>query len=368
MISATRPSPSSVVPQIASFPRRSAASGLTTAWRAPSQRVDREPRVLAVVLDDDDVLAPGRSAPESEQVAQANVGEHAAAEREYAARVRVASEPERQLDAFPHGLEREDERLAPGIDGEPLDDRERERHANRDRAPHAVVARHLHVAFERRDVVTHDVHADAAPGEVGHGLRRSRSRGRRRAGRPRASLIDAPSPRDETRRARAPREDAVAAKAGAVVADLDDELPGLVARAQRDRPRGILARGSPRVGRLDSVIDRVPDHVREGPLERLEDRRVHFDVVPLDDEPPQLPVRRREIAHRARLRSKRGADGDEAQAHHLLSQIVEVTLGLRQRVAGVGARRSAPSVERDAEPRPGDRELLEVGDDPIEGA
>ena len=73
--------------------------------------------------------------------------------------------------------------------------------------------------------------------------------------------------------------------------DRDLQHAGPVAGLQPDRAGGRLARARANLGRLDPVIDRVADQVRERRFELLQDVAIDLGLLAVDDEPRLLAQR-----------------------------------------------------------------------------
>ena len=81
--------------------------------------------------------------------------------------------------------------------------------------------------------------------------------------------------------------------AGAVVGDLDDDVAALLAGAQLQRSLGVFSCRLAHFGRLDAVIERVPDRVGERVLDGFEQALVQFGVLALHLQPDAAAERLR---------------------------------------------------------------------------
>ena len=157
-----------------------------------------------------------------------------------------------------------------------------------------------------------DVHADAAPGDVGDALGGAHPR----QAAEQQLLALAPS-RRPARRSTSPR----ATRRARRCAPRPCPRPSSSTRIQtqsRSRPAStrigrprVLARGGARRGLLDPVVDRVAHQVDEHVAELLEDGAVQLDPLAGDLEADLLARGAREVAHDARQ-----PVGDQLERHH----------------------------------------------------
>src|SRR5690606_15414178 len=207
-----------------------------------------------------------------------------------------------------------------------VEDRERQRQA--DRHPRALSLRRLDLeaAVDRLDVLADDVHADAAAGHVGDLLGRRESR--------RADELPDVAVARILRNVEAALgrlgEDPLPVQARAVVRDLDDDVPALMRGAQAQRAGARLAGAHPRFRLLDAVIDRIADDMRQGIDELFDDAFVELGLLALENEVDLLAQHRREIAHEPRKTAEYEVDRDHADAEHRFLQLARVALELRE--------------------------------------
>src|SRR5215470_13240206 len=223
-----------------------------------------------------------------------------------------------------HDLEQADLRdrvaLLAGADDDRRHDGERERDLDAEERPGAAAALDVDEAADALDVGLDDVHADAASRDVG-------DRGRRRE-------TGQEDEADQLALAHALGElggdeaagdrlgaDLLAVDAVAVVGDLDVDLAAGVEGADAERALGGLAGGDPRLGRLDAVVDGVPDEVREGILDRFEERAVELGLLALELDADLLAAGEREVAHVARQLGEDVADRLHARLHHAFLEV-----------------------------------------------
>jgi hypothetical protein len=66
---------------------------------------------------------------------------------------------------------------------------------------------------------------------------------------------------------------------------------GLMQRGDANGSDRVLAARQPHVGRFESVIDRVADHVRDRVLQLFDDRRIDFDILTFKNQHGALALR-----------------------------------------------------------------------------
>ena len=128
--------------------------------------------------------------------------------------------------------------------------------------------------------------------------------------------------------------------AGAVVGDFDDDVAAFVAGAQLERSLRVLARGLANFGRLDAVIERVADRVRERILDGFEQALVELRILAFDLEANAAAERLGEVAHDARHLGEDVGDRLHARLHHALAQVGgdHVEAAREQGHVGIGGR------------------------------
>ena len=85
-------------------------------------------------------------------------------------------------------------------------------------------------------------------------------------------------------------------------------------------PVGVLPRATRSAGRLDAVVDAVPDQVDERLADLVDDRLVDAGVLALQDQLDVLAGLAGEVAHQAREALEDVADGEHADVHDRLLQ------------------------------------------------
>ena len=94
--------------------------------------------------------------------------------------------------------------------------------------------------------------------------------------------------------------DPLGVDAGAVVADLDDDLAPFVEGVQRSRPSAGLPRPAVRAGGFDAVVDGVAHQVRQRVADGLDDRLVQLGLLALHLDPRLFAAGHRQVADHAR--------------------------------------------------------------------
>jgi hypothetical protein len=167
------------------------------------------------------------------------------------------------------------------------------------------------------------------------------------------------------------RADLLGVEASAVVAHLDRDLAALVVGADPDHALLRLAHGSPLLGWLDPVIDRVPNEVRERVPDRFDDRPVQLGLLAFRLDPRPLAERDREVAHDAGDRRPRGSDRLETRLHHAFLQLrgdaIDRLRGGRERLVVALIRELDQVVARQNELADDGHEPVEEGDIDADG-
>ncbi len=116
-------------------------------------------------------------------------------------------------------------------------------------------------------------------------------------------------------------------------------LPSCMAR-KLERSFGILACGLAHLRRLDAVIERVADRMRQRILDGFEQALVELGVLALDLQAHAAAERLREVAHDARHLGEDVRDRLHARLHHGLAQVGRdhVEAARQQRHVGIGRR------------------------------
>ena len=136
-------------------------------------------------------------------------------------------------------------------------------------------------AADRLDVRAHDVHADATARDARHGRRGGEARFedelQHAVGRHRRRLRGGHKPPGDRLLA-----DFFERDSAAVVGDLDRHPAALVEGPQREPARPRLSGGHAGRGRLDAVVDRVADEMRERIADALDQRPIELGVGAVD--------------------------------------------------------------------------------------
>ena len=167
-------------------------------------------------------------------------------------------------------------------------------------------------AAERLDGPLDDIHADAAPGDVGDG--------RAVENRQKQKIVDVRVRelrvgRNQLLRDR-DRLDLFPIDAGAVVGHFDDDAARAVRGGQPDLALFRLACGEPRLSGLDAVIDGVADHVGQRIGKALDDRAVDFGRLALGAQAHRLAGLLGQFAHDARHALEQRLHRLGADRHH----------------------------------------------------
>ena len=170
------------------------------------------------------------------------------------------------------------------------------------------------------DVGAHHVHADAAAGDAGHLL------GGREAGREDEALdLRFRHLLDLRLGGEAARDrgglDPLGAQAGAVVGDLDQDVPALVAGAEPDGALLGLAARTPGGRHLQAVIGGIADHVGQRILDQLEHLAVELGLGAVHLQLDRLAELGRQVAHDPRQLLPGDADLLHARLHDAFLQL-----------------------------------------------
>ncbi len=225
----------------------------------------------------------------------------------------------RGADELHHADLRDGEPLGAAFDDKGGDDGQRQRNLDREDGARAGGRLDLDGAADLLDVRTHDVHADAAAGDVGHGLRRGETRPENQLvdvlGRHRFGFGDADQAVGDRLLTNFLRWQALA-----VVRNADDDMPAFVEGAQLDPTVLDLAGRPAALDRLQPVIARVADHVGQRILDQFEDLTIELRVGADHLEVDLLAEFVREIADDARQLVPRIADRLHARPHDAFLQ------------------------------------------------
>src|SRR6478672_6006605 len=269
----------------------------------------------------DDDIARVRRRWVAERLGKVDEGEHAVVQHERPPSDHRPHRLLRKVDRALDPLERDRERRVMRLDEERGDDRKRERQADLYGRSDAQLRGHDDRAPEAADRISHGVHADAAARDVARRL------GGREAGR--EQELDRAHHVDRLNRiggnqaplCGAPR-DQLGVDAPAVVAHGDDDVRAGVPSGELERARGLLAGRHALLGRLEGVVERVPDEMYQRVAERVDDGAVKFGIAPVHHELDLLAELRREIADQAWEAHEDGVDLDHAHLHdHRLERL-----------------------------------------------
>ncbi len=194
---------------------------------------------------------------------------------------------------------------------------ERQRQEQVEARPLAGLRMHVDAAAERDDLAAHDVHADAAAGDL-------RERRRRRKAWLKQAFDELVDRRLRIGLHEAERNrtfaHALEIDAAAVVRDLDRDFIADLAHGQRDLAGLRLPRGHARGTRLDAVIERVAQQVLERADELLEDRAVELGLRAVDFQVGALVELARGLAQNpvqplGQAAERNGADREQPLLH-----------------------------------------------------
>ncbi len=149
------------------------------------------------------------------------------------------------------------------------------------------------------NVRLHHIHADTASGDVGHFFRRGKSGKKnqvedlplRHAG----CLFGGNHGAFDRLLA-----NAFDVQAGAIVTDLDDNLPPFVKRAQNQTPGPSLPGFGPVFGKLDAMVNGIAHQMRKRIFDRLDDGFIELGVFALHLDGHFLAATERDVPHRPR--------------------------------------------------------------------
>ena len=235
---------------------------------------------------------------------------------DHARGARVVPEPD-QLDEVDLG---DRESVPAGPDDQGVDDRQGEGDRQLDRRPPARRAHGLDAAADRLDAALDDVHADAPARDhrrrVGRREPRPEDQADQLALRPAGRLVLGEPALLDGLAADRLRIDPLA-----VVRELDVDHSPFVERPEPELPLGRLPCALADLGRLDPVIHRVADDVRQRVLDRLGQRLVQLGLLALHRYRRPLAAGQGQVADDPReLRGQR-PDRLHPRLHHLLLQL-----------------------------------------------
>ena len=246
-----------------------------------------------------------------------------AAQLQHAARAdQVVDLGARRPQAFDDRRHRHHIGFVADLDDHAVHHGERERQRELDR--HAAAAHRLerNPPADVLDIAAHDVHADAAAGNVGDrfGGRESRHHD---------EVVDLVIAEHRVRTDQPPLarllEHPLGVDAGAVVADLDDDACRRDARPLRwTVPSSFLPAANRSAGELDAVVDRVADDMGQRIAEPLDDRAVDLGGLAGHFEPDFLGRLGRKLAHEPRHALEHGADWLRAHRHDAVFELARV--------------------------------------------
>jgi hypothetical protein len=176
----------------------------------------------------------------------------------------------------------------------------------------------LHAPAERRDLVLHHVHADAAARDLAHFLGGREPRQEDELRELRFGQLDV---RREETRGDGLFADAREVEPRAVVRDGEHDFVAALGGVDRDLADLGLARREARRGGLDAVRDRIAQQVLEGRGDFFEDGAIELGARALQLEVRLLVELLRGLAHDAVEPIREVSEGHEAHAHEALLQL-----------------------------------------------
>ena len=261
-------------------------------------------------------------------------------------------------DILDHRGQRQDEPLTAQPHHHPVEDRERQRQDQHEAGALARDRPDLQAAAQPFDVGADDVHPDAATRDVADACR-GRETGRA------DQLVDLLVGQDGIGRDQAAFDragaDRGAVDPGAVVLDPDNDPPALLLGGKADGAVGGLAGREPHLGLLDTMVDRVADHVGQRIADPLDHALVDLRPLALHLEGDTLAGLRAKFAQQARNPAESLANGLGTQAHHRILDLPREARKLRELdLVALGG--SEPVVED----RIADDELADQVEQPVE--
>ena len=215
-----------------------------------------------------------------------------------------------------------------------LDDRQRERHIERERSAAAFDRIDLDLAAHLFDIAADDVHPHAAAREIGHLLGSGESRSKNQlkdfAFVERFLRLD-DSPFDRL------GEDLLGAQAPAVVLDLDDDESALMEGPQCDRAGARLAGSHAGLRHLDAMVGRVADHMNQRIAQLFDNVAIELGVFPLEIQLDLFPLLEGQIADEPGHLLERVADRHHPQRHRRALQIGGDAAELAEAAGEMGA-------------------------------
>ena len=210
-----------------------------------------------------------------------------------------------ELDTFLDGGQRNDVATLAHADQQPIDDRQRQRQAQRDLGALAGLTGDIDVAAQRIDRAPHHIHADTAAGDAGDLVRRREAGlhdeleqlavGRLGAGREQPLFLGA-------------LLDARAVQAGTIIGNGDQHLVAQMARRKLDAALARLACRLARPRQLDAVVDRIADQMDQRVGQALDQRLVEFGVLARQHEFDFLAEFVRQVVYQAAEAAEQLAD------------------------------------------------------------
>ncbi len=223
-------------------------------------------------------------------------------------------------DRLHHRMLRQGEALAAGFDDQRRRDGERQRDLERKTGSMPRRRGQGDRAADRLDVLTHDIHADAAAGDIGDLF------GGREARREDESVDFLVAHPFELRLGRQPQLqrlflDPRLVEATPVVADFDGDLAGLVRGGDPHRPGRRLAEPHALVGALQPMVGAIAHEMGERIADQLDQLAVEFGVAAVGDQIDLLVQLGAKIADHARQIGEHALHRLHAGAHHGVLQV-----------------------------------------------
>ncbi len=322
----TEPSPRIVLPLNIVMWRRIGATGLTTISSVSNTRSTMMPSMFAptcatTMVEASPVLSSSSSSARFTSGSSRSRSRSTGVSLICSITLAAAESPGRTgAHQFDDADLRNRKSLAAGFDHQGRDDREGERDFDREGAAAPDGALEIDRAADALDIGLYHVHSDATPrdgGDVG---------GCGESGAKDESLDLRLGHAGKLRLARQPlsqrlRADALDRQAPPVVGDLDHDVAALVEGVERDPPGLRLARGPPLGRPLQSVVGRVPHHMRQRVLDQLQHLAVEFGLGAAHRQFDPLVELVREVAHQARQLAPGIADRLHARLHDAFLQV-----------------------------------------------
>src|SRR5215472_2459196 len=246
------------------------------------------------MLYDYHALPPVAVAGDSEMILQMKEGQRLVAQLQDTFFARGIVFLRGQLDALDHLVNGDDVRLIAHANAKTFNDRQGQWEADAHGRTQARLAGNLRTAAQRLHVAPDHFHANSTPrhvtdfgggGETGFKYQLVYVQVRQFVGFRDESLFLGGF------------HDLLTVQAGAVVRDLDNDVPAFMSGMNGDGSSRRFSLFLAQRRWLDAMVKRVAHHVQQGVLEVLDDRGIYLDIFPLDAELGRLAERFRQIPH-----------------------------------------------------------------------